>query len=383
MLKPARSVLSLRGLLIGLVLPVAAYGGVHEETTIASATQALNEIMAIPARQIPQSMLANAAGIAIVPNVVKGGFVVGVRYGRGVVVTRDGTGAWRPPMFITLTGGSLGWQAGIQATDLILVFRTPKSVEGLMSGKFTIGADAAAAAGPVGRQAAAATDVQLRAEILSYSRTRGLFAGVALDGTALQVDPVANQVYYGNSGFTPAGTVVPQNTQLPASAVQLMNLIASLSGGAAPATSGGAPSLAGASPPLPGLSAPPGMTATAPAASPDSLASVRAELAARNAQLQALLDDNWRRFLALPTEVLSETAAPNLPALTDAIGRYETILRDPQYQTLAQRPEFRATLETLRRYRELSSIVPTPGPAPAAPSSGVQSGANFGPLPRY
>ncbi len=375
MLKPTRSFLPLVNLSIGLAWATSAYGGAQEETTIASATQALNEIMAIPARQIPQSMLANAAGLAIVPNVVKGGFVVGVRFGRGVVVTRDGTGAWRPPMFITLTGGSLGWQAGIQATDLILVFRTPKSVEGLMSGKFTIGADAAAAAGPVGRQAAAATDVQLRAEILSYSRTRGLFAGVALDGTALQVDPVANQVYYGNSGFTPAGTVVPQNTQLPASAVQLMNLIASLSGGA--------PSLAGASPPLPALSAPPGMTATAPAASPDSLASVRAELAARNAQLQALLDDNWRRFLALPTEVLSETAPPNLPALTDAIGRYETILRDPQYQTLAQRPEFRATLETLRRYRELSSIVPTPGPAPAAPSTGVQSGANFGPLPRY
>jgi lipid-binding SYLF domain-containing protein len=139
----------------------------QEEVTVTSASQVLNEIMAIPSKQIPQAMLANAHGIAIVPNVVKGGFVVGVRYGKGLVVVRDGTGAWRPPMFITLTGGSLGWQAGIQATDLILVFKTQKSVQGLMSGKFTIGADASAAAGPVGRQASAATDAQLKSEILS------------------------------------------------------------------------------------------------------------------------------------------------------------------------------------------------------------------------
>ncbi len=104
-----------------------------------------------------------------------------------------------------------------------------------MNGKFTIGADAAAAAGPVGRNASAATDAQLSAEILSYSRSRGLFAGVALDGTAIQVDGGANQAYYGNTGFTPAGPVVPQNGQLPQSAIRLMNAIAQYSGGAVPA----------------------------------------------------------------------------------------------------------------------------------------------------
>ncbi len=218
-------------LLAGLVPAPSLWAQSQQEATVEEAARVLTEIMAIPANQIPQAMLANAQGLAIVPNIVKGGFVVGVRYGKGVVVVRDATGAWRPPTFVTLTGGSLGWQAGIQASDLILVFKTQKSVQGLMNGKFTIGADAAAAAGPVGRQAAAATDAQLCAEILSYSRSRGLFAGVALDGTAIQVDGGANQVFYGNTGFTPAGAALSPNAQLPQSAVRLMNTIAQYTGG--------------------------------------------------------------------------------------------------------------------------------------------------------
>lgn len=369
-----RSLLLVLGLLAGLASAVPLYGQTQEESTVISAAQVLNEIMAISTKQIPQAMLANAHGIAIVPNVVKGGFVVGVRYGKGLVVVRDGTGTWRPPMFITLTGGSLGWQAGIQATDLILVFKTQKSVQGLMSGKFTIGADASAAAGPVGRQASAATDAQLGAEILSYSRSRGLFAGIALDGTALQVDAVANQVYYGNSGFTPAGTVLPQNAQLPASAVQLMNLVAQYSGGVAPQEIAQAPGLAVPGSPLPG---------PANAGAPADLAAVRAELAAQAPQLQALLDDNWKRFLALPTELLSATSQPSPAALTDVIGRYESVLRDPQYQALTQRPEFRTTLELLRRYREFSAIVAGPGPLLPPPPTSPQTGAAPGPMPRY
>jgi lipid-binding SYLF domain-containing protein len=358
-------------LLAGFFPAVTLRAQSQEEVIVTSAAQVLNEIMAIPTKQIPQSMFANAQGIAIVPNVVKGGFVVGVRYGKGLVVVRDGTGAWRPPMFITLTGGSLGWQAGIQATDLILVFKTQKSVQGLMSGKFTIGADASAAAGPVGRQASAATDAQLKSEILSYSRSRGLFAGIALDGTALQVDAVANQVYYGNSGFTPAGTVLPQNAQLPPSAVQLMNLIAQYSGGVAPQPVAEAPGMA----PLGSPVATPA-SATTPAA-PD-LATLRAELAKQSQQLQAMLDDTWKRFLALPPELVSGTAQPSPAVVTDAISRYETVLRDPQYQALTQRPEFRSTLELLRRYREACAIVAGPGSLPPPPT-----GAAPGTLPRY
>jgi len=363
--------------LAGIVPAITLRAQSQEEVIVTSAAQVLNEIMAIPTKQIPQSMFANAQGIAIVPNVVKGGFVVGVRYGKGLVVVRDGTGAWRPPMFITLTGGSLGWQAGIQATDLILVFKTQKSVQGLMSGKFTIGADASAAAGPVGRQASAATDAQLKSEILSYSRSRGLFAGIALDGTALQVDAVANQVYYGNSGFTPAGTVLPQNAQLPPSAVQLMNLIAQYSGGVAPQPVAEAPGMA----PLGSPVATPA-SATTPAA-PD-LATLRAELAKQSQQLQAMLDDTWKRFLALPPELVSGTAQPSPAAVTDAISRYETVLRDPQYQALTQRPEFRTTLELLRRYREASAIVAGPAQLlPPPPPTGSQTGTAPGALPRY
>jgi SH3 domain-containing YSC84-like protein 1 len=158
--------------------------------------------------------------------VLKGGFVVGVRHGRGVALVRDEQGAWRPPVFVSLTGGSIGWQAGLQATDVILVFRTSKSVQGLLNGKFTIGADAAAAAGPVGRQASAATDAQLRAEILSYSRSRGLFAGVSLDGSMLQIDQATTQAYYQLGSLIPNAAGWPNPATLPSSAVQLLDAVA-------------------------------------------------------------------------------------------------------------------------------------------------------------
>ena len=369
-----RPFLLVLSLLAGLVAAAPANGQTQEEATVLSAIQVLNEIMTVPASQIPQAMLANAHGIAVVPGVLKGGFVVGIRFGRGLVVVRDGTGAWRPPMFVTLTGGSLGWQAGIQSTDLILVFKTQKSVRGLMSGKFTIGADASAAAGPVGRHASAATDAQLGAEILSYSRSRGLFAGVALDGTALQVDAVANQLYYGSSGFTPAGTVLPQNAQLPPSAIRLMNVVAQYSGGMAPQDIAQAPG-----------STHPGILPSASGAAPGTgdLAAVRAELAAQAPRLHALLDENWKRYLALPTELYSTTTQPSPAALTDAISRYESVLRDPQYQALTQRPEFRSTLELLRRYREYSAVVATPRTSLPPPPSSPHGGGNLGPLPRY
>jgi hypothetical protein len=237
----------------------------------------------------------------------------------------------------------------------------------------------------VGRQASAATDAQLGAEILSYSRSRGLFAGVAVDGTALQVDAVANQVYYGNSGFTPAGTVLPQNAQLPPSAVQLMNMVARYSGGAAPqdvAQTPGGPQMPGMVQ-TPGLVPPGNPPAPANAPGAPNLAAVRTDLANQAQRLQAMLDDNWKRFLALPPELMSGTAQPSPAALTDAISRYETVLRDPQYQALTQRPEFRTTLELLRRYREFSAIVSGPGPLLPAPPAVPQTGAAPGPLPRY
>ncbi|NLF68054.1 MAG: lipid-binding SYLF domain-containing protein [Candidatus Anammoximicrobium sp.] len=376
MSKQGRPFTSLFLLLAGLV-PAASLGAQSQpEATVEETVRVLNEIMAIPAKQIPQAMLANAQGLAIVPNIVKGGFVVGVRYGRGVVVVRDAAGVWQPPTFVTLTGGSLGWQAGIQASDLILVFRTQKSVQGLMNGKFTIGADAAAAAGPVGRQAAAATDAQLSAEILSYSRSRGLFAGVALDGTAIQVDIGANQMFYRQAGLPPAGSGLPASAPLPPSAVRLMNAIVQYTGGALPEqiAPGPVPAAAGA------VAA--GPPAAAPSGPPD-LSAVQTELAGQSQQLLGMLDDNWKRFLALPPEAVTGKGQVSPAALTDVISRYEAIVRDPQYQALTQRPEFRATLDCLRRYRELIAVVPQPALLPPPPPTVPQTGAAPGPLPRY
>jgi SH3 domain-containing YSC84-like protein 1 len=166
------------------------------DDSVNAATQVLREVMAVPLKCIPESLLHEAQGIAIIPGMVKGGFIVGVRHGKGVLVTRDKAGRWRAPVFISVTGGSVGAQAGVQATDLVLVFKTRHSVDGIRKGKVRIGADPAVAAGPVGREASAATDGQLKAEILSYSRSRGLFAGLAIDGVTMHVDYHANAEYY-------------------------------------------------------------------------------------------------------------------------------------------------------------------------------------------
>ncbi len=189
--------------------------------TVRASEQVLAEIMAIPARRIPEALMAEAQGVVIIPNVIKVGFIAGARRGHGVVLVRDNEGEWSLPQFVTLTGGSVGWQAGIQGSDVILVFTTKKGVEGLLSGKFTIGADAAASAGPVGRNAAAATDATLKSEILSYSRSRGLFLGVSIDGSVLEIDQEAHQAFYGSPS-----SQLPH--QLPAVAAELRQELVSL-----------------------------------------------------------------------------------------------------------------------------------------------------------
>ena len=192
----------------------------RETTVVDGSSQVLKEIMEIPVKGIPAALLADAKAIVIVPQMMKGSFVVGLRHGRGLMIARDEKGGWRLPMFVTVTGGSVGWQIGIQSTDLILVFKSRKSVERLLNGKFTIGADASAAAGPVGREAAAATDANLDAEIYSYSRTRGLFVGISLDGTAIQIDAGASERYYGVAMSTPG-----QPMMIPPSAQRLLDTV--------------------------------------------------------------------------------------------------------------------------------------------------------------
>jgi lipid-binding SYLF domain-containing protein len=180
----------------------SAFAGEEENSRANNAVRVLREIMMAPDKRLPSDLMQNAYAIAVIPDVIKAGFVIGGRHGVGLVAVKAPDGTWSNPSFVSMTGGSIGFQAGVSSTDVILVFRTQRGVDSIVHGKFTLGADASVAAGPVGRNAQAATDAQLKAEIYSYSRSRGLFAGVALDGSVLAIDNDANQAVYGE-GVTP------------------------------------------------------------------------------------------------------------------------------------------------------------------------------------
>jgi len=354
---------------------------VREAAVVTSATNVLNEFVKIPNQGIPRSLLARAEGLVIIPHMIKIGFVAGGRRGKGVVVTRDQNRAWKPPMFVTMTGGSVGWQAGIQSTDVVLVFMTQRSVHGLLRGKFTIGADAAAAAGPVGRQASAATDGRLQAEILSYSRSRGLFAGVSVDGSVLQVDAAANQAYYRSAGMTPDGTPIVPNAQLPPSAGQLLAQLAIHTGSAVaapsmPSVGAPAPILPSAAPVGSVTSAAPrsgqplgtaqpnaSAAATPPAAGPlhmgppptntqNDIDTTRRGLVDAAAKVGPLLDKSWRLYLALPQQVFTGTAPPPMDKLDTVIERFDRVAKDSRYRQLNERREFQQLYQLLRIYRQ-------------------------------
>ncbi len=184
------------------IFAVAAGAGEAESQRATNAVRVLREVLQAPDRRVPSDMIANAYAVAVVPDVIKAGFVIGGRHGLGLISVKNENGIWSNPSFITMSGGSIGFQAGVSSTDVILVFRTQRGVDSIVHGKFTLGADASAAAGPVGRTAQAATDAQLKAEIYSYSRARGLFVGAALDGSVIAIDNDANAAVYGE-GITP------------------------------------------------------------------------------------------------------------------------------------------------------------------------------------
>lgn len=185
-------------LLLMLVSPLVV-AGEKEDERAHNAARVLSEIMAVPDKRVPNHLIEKAEAIAVIPDVVKAGLVLGGRHGKGLISVRSADGTWSNPSYLTITGGSIGFQAGVQSTDVVLVFRSKRGVDQIVNGKFTLGADAAVAAGPVGRNAQASTDAQLKAEIYSYSRSRGLFAGVALDGSVLSIDHDSNQATYGRN----------------------------------------------------------------------------------------------------------------------------------------------------------------------------------------
>ena len=183
-------------LVTGVPAAPSARQASDEARRVRDATSVFDEIMAADDRGIPQSILSKAEGIAVFPSMVRGGFIVGGMRGRGILSSRN-NGEWSPPAFLTLTGGSFGLQIGGQAVDLILVINDRRGLESLVANQFKLGADVAVAAGPVGRDAQASTDLQLRAQILSYSRSRGLFAGVTVNGSTVRQDREANRRFYG------------------------------------------------------------------------------------------------------------------------------------------------------------------------------------------
>ncbi len=192
---------------------------------IDDSVEVIEQTMSIPEKGIPSTLLSNANGIAIIPGVIKAGFILGGRYGKGILVVRQEDGSWANPVFITIAGGSIGWQIGVESIDIILVFKSSRSVEGIMKGKFTLGADASVAAGPVGRQASASTDILLKSEIYSYSRSRGLFAGLAVDGAGIQINHDANEAFYGAGLALPADIIGNKNLVVPPVVNRLKKLL--------------------------------------------------------------------------------------------------------------------------------------------------------------
>ena len=182
-------------------LPAAAAS--REEQRVADSSDVLDQFLRIPEQTIPSALLARAYAVAVVPGVVRIGFGLGARRGKGILVVRQEDGSWSNPAFITLTGGSLGFQAGVQRTDVVLVFKSRRGVDNIANGKLTLGADASVAAGPVGRSVEGATDIRFEAEIVSYSRARGIFAGVSFAGSGVTMDRKANAAFYSSPSMTP------------------------------------------------------------------------------------------------------------------------------------------------------------------------------------
>lgn len=327
---------------IGLTVVICALSLAHfnsahaatPERKVVAAAEVLKEMLNAPAKGIPLSMLQEAEGVVIIPEVIKLGFIIGVQRGEGVMLARDEQGVWQLPRFVTITAGSVGWQLGAESSDFVLVFKTRKGVDGLMKGKFTIGADANAAIGPVGRQIGAATDAKLSAEIYTYSRSRGLFAGVSLAGSSLDIDPRTDAAYYQTLPGAPQG-------QVPQSAVQLVELITNVSNS------------------NPDTVPPPGAPGVA-----DPLAESRASLLANARALGPLLSDDWRRYLALPKELSTPGLHPDPKAVSAALDRFSTISQDPRYRNLATRPEFGATQEALANYLNALNAATAPEAQP-------------------
>jgi lipid-binding SYLF domain-containing protein len=210
--------------MFAMLATLPAFASDHEDDVnrINKAAQVLHEIMNAPDQGIPSDLLSSAKCIAIIPGDVKFAFVFGGNYGRGLATCRTEHG-WSAPLFVAIDGGSVGYQIGGSSTDIVMLFMNEHAMHSLLSDKFKLGADASVAAGPVGRTAAAGTDLKLNAEILSYSRAKGVFAGVSLDGAVVQADKSGDQSMYGHA--TDRHEILDGKVAVPASARALLHEI--------------------------------------------------------------------------------------------------------------------------------------------------------------
>lgn len=185
-----------------------------EVKRVQSAATVLDEIMSTPDKGIPKEILESAKCVAVVPSMIKGGFILGARYGKGVATCRTSAAGWSAPAPITIAGGSWGLQFGGEAVDLVMLVMNDKGMQNLLASKFKLGAEGSAAAGPVGRQAEANTDWKMRAEVLTYSRARGVFAGLELNGAVIKQDDDDTRVLYGK--LVPFKTILAGGVSAPA-----------------------------------------------------------------------------------------------------------------------------------------------------------------------
>jgi lipid-binding SYLF domain-containing protein len=224
-------------LVLSCAIVTSATAGERQDARLLTSTQVLSELMAMPEQNIPTWLLERAYAVAVIPTVIKVGLGIGGRRGKGVLVVRKDNGTWSNPIFVNLTGGSFGFQVGVQSADVVLVFTSKQSIEGIVGGKVTLGADASVAAGPIGRQSSAATDIGLTAQVYSYSRASGLFAGVALDGSAITIDSASNASFYKKPGILASEIIRSEAPVAPPPADQFTAAVQKAAAGGVPTVS--------------------------------------------------------------------------------------------------------------------------------------------------
>ncbi|HEV2831777.1 MAG TPA: lipid-binding SYLF domain-containing protein [Hanamia sp.] len=193
-----------------------------QEDKIEAATKVLQDFSKMK-EDIPAELLKVTEGIIIVPKLINAGFVLAGKRGKGLAMVKMDDGSWSNPVFVTITGGSVGFQAGVQSVDLVLIFKSAETLNNIGKGSFTLGGDVSVTAGPVGRNSTASTDYKMEAEVYSYSRSKGLFAGISLSGSAISIDAKANEAFYGNDAD--AKTLFASEKNTSASIVEMKTVL--------------------------------------------------------------------------------------------------------------------------------------------------------------